>query len=192
MWMHLEFLQVDGGKMSKSLGNLYTLSDLKERGYEPEVFRFFYFMAHYSKQQNFTFDALDMAKATIKNLKTLANEHKNSTAKVDTSRFEAEFLQSLNDDLNMPKAIATTLKMLKEEKSRDVYETLMKFNQVLGLNFDEEEREETPQAVKDLCERRWQAKKERDFALADSLRDEISKLGYEVKDTREGYQILKK
>ncbi len=192
MWMHLEFLQVDGGKMSKSLGNLYTLADLKERGYEPEVFRFFYFMAHYSKQQNFTFDALDMAKSTIKNLKSMAKDHKAGSAKVDTSKYEREFLESINDDLNMPRAIATTLKMLKEEKSQDVYGALMKFNQVLGLNFDENETEEVSPEVKDLCEKRWQAKKDRDFALADSLRNEISNLGYEVKDTREGYQILKK
>ena len=144
MWMHLEFLQVDGGKMSKSLGNLYTLSDLKERGYDPEVFRFFYFMAHYSKQQNFTFDALDMAKSTIKNIKTLAKDHKNGSAKVDTRKYEEEFLQSINDDLNMPKAIAVVLKMLKETKSQDVYNTLMNFNQVLGLNF-EEENEEIPE-----------------------------------------------
>lgn len=191
MWMHLEFLQVDGGKMSKSLGNLYTLSDLKERGYDPEAFRFFYFMAHYSKQQNFTFDALDMAKATIKNIKTLAKDHKNGSAKVDTRKYEEEFLQSINDDLNMPKAIAVVLKMLKETKSQDVYNTLMNFNQVLGLNF-EEENEEIPENVNDLAQRRWQAKKDRDFVLADKLREEISNLGYEVKDTREGYQILKK
>lgn len=192
MWMHLEFLQVDGGKMSKSLNNLYTISDLKERGYEPEVFRFFYFLAHYSKQQNFTFDALDMAKATIKNMKTLAKEHKNGTAKIDTSKFEQEFLESINDDLNMPKAIAVAQKMLKEERSPDVYASLMKFNQILGLNFEESSQEDVPQEVKDLCEKRWQAKKDKDFALADTLRNEISSLGFEVKDTREDYQILKK
>ena len=81
--------------------------------------------------------------------------------------------------------------MLKETKSQDVYNTLMNFNQVLGLNF-EEENEEIPENVNDLAQRRWQAKKDRDFALADKLREEISNLGYEVKDTREGYQILKK
>ena len=91
----------------------------------------------------------------------------------------------------MPKAIAVVLKMLKETKSQDVYNTLMNFNQVLGLNF-EEENEEIPENVNDLAQRRWQAKKDRDFALADKLREEISNLGYEVKDTREGYQILKK
>ena len=190
MWMHLEFLQVNGGKMSKSLGNLYTLEDLKDRGYEPEVFRFFYFLAHYSKQQNFTFEALDMAKSTLKSIKNLVAEHKIGTTNVDTSEFEKEFLESINDDLNMPKAIACVLKMLKCDRSEDVYQTFLKFNQVLGIDL--EEKMDISQEIKDKAQARWQAKKDKNFALADSLRDEISKLGYDIKDAKDGYQILKK
>ena len=187
-WMHLEFLQVDGGKMSKSLGNLYTIADLEKRGYSAEDFRFFYFMAHYSKQQNFTFEALDMAKNTLKSIKNLLKEHKNGSAKVDTSTYEKEFLESINDDLNMPKAIAVVQKMLKEERSQNVFDTFMKFNKILGLSLEED----IPQDVKDLAEKRWQAKKDRNFSLADELRQKVDELGYEIKDTREGYQILKK
>lgn len=190
MWMHVEFLQVDGGKMSKSLNNIYRLSDLAERGYSAEDFRYFYFMAHYSKQQNFTFEALESAKNTLKSIKNLAKEHKNGTAKVDTSAYEEEFLDAINDDLNMPKAIACVLKMLKEERSQDVYASLMKFNQVLGLNFEEED--DIPDNIKEKAEKRWQAKKNRDFATADALRKEISDLGYEIKDSKDEYQILKK
>lgn len=190
MWMHLEFLQINGGKMSKSLGNLFTLEDLKQNGFEPEVFRFFYFLAHYSKQQNFTFDALAMAKNTLKSIKNLVEEHKNGVAKVDTSEYEKEFLENINDDLNMPKAIATVQKMLREERSKDVYTAFLKFNQVLGLDLDE--KDDIPSEVKEKCQARWQAKKEKNFALADQLRAEISELGYDVKDTREGYQITKK
>ena len=189
-WMHLEFLQVDGGKMSKSLGNLYTISDLEKRGYSAEDFRFFYFLAHYSKQQNFTFDALDMAKNTLKSIKNLLSEHKNGTAHVDTTAYEQEFLDSINDDLNMPKAIAVVQKMLKEERSVNIYQTFNKFNEILGINTSE--TDETPSEVKELAERRWQAKKDRDFALADQIRNQIAELGYDVKDTREGYQITKR
>ena len=189
-WMHLEFLQVDGGKMSKSLGNLYTISDLEKRGYSAEDFRFFYFLAHYSKQQNFTFDALDMAKNTLKSIKNLLSEHKNGSAHVDTSAYEKEFLESINDDLNMPKAIAVVQKMLKENRSKEVYDTFNKFNQILGINV--EDLDELPADVKTLAEKRWQAKKDKNFALADAIRYQISNLGYDVKDTREGYQILKK
>lgn len=190
MWMHLEFLQVNGGKMSKSLGNLYTLNDLKKRGYEPEVFRFFYFLAHYSKQQNFTFEALDMAKSTLKSIKNLVAEHKNGKASADTKKYEQEFLDSVNDDLNMPKAIACVLKMLKEERSKDVYKTFLKFNEILGISL--EDNTQIPQEVIDKASQRWQAKKNKDFALADKLRLEISDLGFDIKDTREGYDILKK
>ena len=187
-WMHLEFLQIDGGKMSKSLGNLYTISDLEERGYNAEDFRFFYFMAHYSKQQNFTFDSLDMAKNTLKTIKNLVKEHKEGTATVDTGAYQEEFLESINDDLNMPKAIAVVQKMLKEARSKNVYEAFVKFNQVLGLNLEEEE---IPQEIKDLAEKRWQAKLARDWAVADALRGELDKLGYLIKDRKDGYDIVR-
>lgn len=188
-WMHLEFLQIDGGKMSKSLGNLYTISDLEKRGYSAEDFRFFYFLAHYSKQQNFTFDSLDMARNTLKSIKNLAKEHKNGDAKIDTSVYQQEFLESINDDLNMPKAIAVVQKMLKEERSKDVYQTFEKFNQVLGLNLEEDN---VPQDIKDLAEKRWQAKLARDWAVADSLRGQLDAKGYVIKDSKEGYEIIKK
>ncbi len=191
MWMHLEFLQIDGGKMSKSLNNIYRIADLEERGYTAEDFRYFYFMAHYSKQQNFTFEALESAKNTLKNLKNLAKEHKNGTATVNTTKYEEEFLDSINDDLNMPKAIACVMKMLKEERSQNVYNTLMRFNQVLGLNFNEDEQI-IPKEITEKAEKRWQAKKNRDFATADALREELSSLGYEIKDSKDDYRIIKK
>ncbi len=188
-WMHIEFLQIDNGKMSKSLNNIYTIKDLTDKGYSPEDFRYFYFMAHYAKQQNFTFDALDMAKNTLKSLKNLLKEHKNGSVKVDTTSYETEFLESINDDLNMPKAIATVLRMLKEERSSDVYKTFEKFNQVLGLNLEEDD---IPQEIKEKAELRWNAKKNKDFVTADNLRAELLNLGFEIKDTKDGYDVLKK
>ncbi len=190
MWMHLEFLQIDGGKMSKSLNNIYRLKDLQERGYAPEDFRFFYFLAHYSKQQNFTFDALDMARNTLKSIKTLVKEHKNGTENVSTAEYEAEFLEAINDDLNMPKAIAVVQKMLKEPRSQNVYAAFDKFNKVLGLTLDE--TQDVPAQIQELAKQRWNAKNNRDYATADSLRNKISDLGYEIKDSKSGYEILKK
>ncbi len=190
-WMHIEFLQVDGGKMSKSLNNIYTLADLKEKGFEGEDFRYFYFMAHYSKQQNFTFDALTSAKNSLKTLKNLATEHKNSDARLSEEElkgFEDEFLNAINDDLNMPLALAVVWKMLRGKKSKDAYGLLMKFNKVLGFNFDEET---IPQEVLELAKLRWQAKSEKDWARADDLRQKITNLGFAVKDSKEGYTINK-
>lgn len=190
-WMHLEFLQIDGGKMSKSLGNLYTIKDLENKGFSAEDFRYFYFMAHYSKQQNFTFEALTTAKSSLKTLKNLAEEHKKSTEKLANEEIEAfkqEFLNAINDDLNMPVALSVVWKVLRGKKSVDAYNLLEKFNTVLGFNLSEEE---IPENVKELAENRWQAKQNRDFALADSLRAEITALGYAIKDSKEGYTISK-
>lgn len=192
-WMHLEFLQVDGGKMSKSLKNIYTINDLVDRGYDPMDFRYFYFMAHYSKQQNFTFDALTSARNSLKNMKNAVLEHKNgqnSLSKEKIGQYKEEFLNAINDDLNMPVALAVCQKLLKEEKSKDVYDLIMKFNEVLGLNF-EDEGEEIPEEVKTLAQKRWQAKLDKNYALADEIRGQITALGYAVKDSKDGFTISK-
>lgn len=187
-WMHLEFLQIDNGKMGKSLGNTYTLDDLEEQGFEPEVYRYFYFMAHYSKQQNFNRDAMEGAKNSLKNLKSSVSEHKKGTASVDTTEYERQFEEAVADDLNMPKALAVVLKMLKEPKSADVYKTFLKFNEVLGFDLD---NKDIPKEIENLARDRWQAKKDRNFELADKLRKEILDKGYEIKDSKDGYDINK-
>lgn len=190
-WMHLEFLQVNGGKMGKSLGNLYTLDDLIKQGFEPEVYRYFYFMAHYSKQQNFTFDAMQSAKNSLNALKVAVLEHKNGTASVDTAEYINEFKDAINNDLNMPVALAVVWKMLKEPRSTDVYNAIMDFNRILGFDFDIKLEEDIPQEVKDLAEARWQAKQERNWAVADELRGKITSLGYQILDNKEGYDVKK-
>lgn len=191
-WMHVEFLQVDGGKMSKSLNNFYTLHDLEERGFDGEDFRYFYFTAHYRKQQNFTFESLMGARNALKRLKNLVLEHKNGSGVLPKEKIEAyqsEFLDAVNDDLNMPVALAVVQKLLKEEKSKDVFDLVMKFNQVLGLNFESEL--EIPKDVLDLAQNRWMAKLEKNWAEADRIREDILKLGYVVKDSKDNYQIEK-
>jgi len=191
-WMHVEFLQVDGGKMGKSLNNMYTLDDLKAKGFESEDFRYFYFNAHYSKQQNFTFEALKGAQNGLKSFKNLVLSHKNGANDVSNEKIEEyknEFLQAINDDLNMPKALAVCQKMLKENKSIKIYQTMLEFNRVLGFDFVE--KEEIPEEIKILAQNRWQAKQNRDFALADKLRKDILDKGYLIKDSKEGFVIEK-
>ena len=191
-WMHVEFLQVDGGKMGKSLNNMYTLDDLKAKGFEPEDFRYFYFNAHYSKQQNFTFEALKGAQNGLKSFKNLVLSHKNGANDVSNEKIEEyknEFLQAINDDLNMPKALAVCQKMLKENKSDKIYQTMLEVNRVLGFDFVE--KEEIPEEIKILAQNRWQAKQNRDFALADKLRKDILDKGYLIKDSKEGFVIEK-
>lgn len=194
-WMHLEFLQIDGGKMSKSLHNVFTLEDIENNGFSPEDFRYFYFNAHYSKQQNFTYDSLMSAKNSLKNLKKAVSEHKNGEYKLPVNiknQYEEEFLNAINDDLNMPVALAVCQKLLKEKKSNDVYLLMMKFNQILGLDFEEnKENQDVPEEVKRIAEERWKAKLEKNFAYADQLREKLTELGYNVLDKREGYSLVK-
>lgn len=191
-WMHLEFLQINGGKMGKSLNNVYVLDDLVNNGFEPEVFRYFYFMAHYSKQQNFTYDAMVSAKNSLAGLKQLVQSHKGGENKVDTSEYEQEFLEAINNDLNMPVALAVVWKMLKEEKSQDVYLAVQKFNQIFGFDFEVvQQKEDIPEQVKTLAQLRWQAKLEKNWSLADEYREKITNLGYQILDAKDGYTIKK-
>lgn len=195
-WMHNEFLQIDSGKMSKSLNNTFTLADLEKNGFSSEDFRYFYFGAHYSKQQNFTYNALTSARNSLINFKKAVNEHKKGQCKLSQDKiedYENKFLEAINDDLNMPVALAVCQKLLKEEKSKDVYDLIMKFNQILGLNFDENKNDniEIPSEILELANQRWQAKQERDFNKADNLRKIILEKGYKILDTKEGFNIEK-
>ena len=105
-WMHNEFLLVDGGKMSKSLGNCYTLEDLEKRGYQPLCFRYFALNAHYRSKLNFTFEGLDAAKKALGNLLAAVRCHKDADGEVEDSvldGFRSEFIEAINDDLNILK-----------------------------------------------------------------------------------------
>ena len=190
IWMHLEHLLIDSKKMSKSLGNVYKLADLEKKGFSPEDYRYFFFTAHYAKQQNFTWDGLEAAKNALKSMKAIANEHKiaGETTKIKPQKVEEAFLEAINDDVNLPKALGVIWTMLKLPRDRRIYDLLMKFNAVLGFDFTDGI---IPTAVQQLAKERWDAKQVRDFAKADELRAQILKKGFTIKDTKDGYEILK-
>lgn len=198
-WMHGEFMQVDGGKMSKSLGNIYTVSDLEKRGYEALDFRFFCLGAHYRKKLNFTFEGMDAAKTARQRLNQSLLQHKlssTSTNKDTLDIYRKKFKHALEDDINAPKALGILFDLIKEEKSIDIYKLSLEFDSFLGLSLDklkEEKKEEEliPVEINDLAESRLEAKKQRNFALADELRGKINLLGYSIADTKEGYTITK-
>ncbi len=192
-WMHVEFLQVDGGKMSKSLNNIYTINQLVEKGYSPLDFRYLNLLTHYRKSLNFTFEALNSAKSALKSLKNIVLEHKNSNNHINAQNLEIykqEFSEAIADDLNMPLALGTLWKMVKDmERSVEVYQMAMEFDKVLSLNLGQED--EIPEEIVKLANQRLEARKNKDWALSDSLRDEIAKLGYQIKDGKDGYEINK-
>lgn len=196
-WMHVDFLQVNGGKMSKSLNNLYTLKDLKEKGYSPAVYRMFNFSSIYRKKINFTFEAMDAAKVALKRLKEGYQNHLNGNANIDEQiihRLKEEFLEAINDDLNMPQAMSVVWNVVRNEnKSKQFAELLLDFDKVLGLEIDkmEEEKQELPEEILQLVEERKQARQDKNWALSDELRDKLIDLGYHVKDTKDGMIVEK-
>lgn len=198
-WVHGDFMLVDNGKMSKSLGNTYTISDLEKRGYSAMDFRYFCLNAHYRKKLNFTFDGMDGAKVSYARLLGALYQHKISAAKTDEKVIKAykdEFVEAINDDLNIPRALGILWKAVKEQRSRDIYDLAMDFDKVLGLSLDQAKPEEQPKVeapaeVVELADKRAQAKKEKNYALADELRAKITALGYTVTDTKEGYVLGK-
>lgn len=189
-WMHVEFLQVDGGKMSKSLGNIYTVDQLVEKGFDPLDFRYFFMNAHYRKQQNFTFEALTAARNALKSLREIVKEHKNSQQSTDKQvlqDYKKQFVDAINDDLNFPLALGVVWGLVKLPRSKDIYDLVLDFDKVLSFGFAEEAQ--IPQNVKELAQKRWEAKQNKDYATSDLLRDQILKLGYVVKDRKDGYEI---
>ncbi len=201
-WMHCYFLQVNGGKMSKSLGNIYSLDDLAEHGFSPMDFRYFNLQAHYRKRINFTFDAMASAKSGYERLHALVQSNKDVKTPLTSedifklSSFMDKFANAINDDLNTPEALAVMWEMLKAmPKSEDVYHYALRMDEVLGLKLDEpieEIKQEIPNEVTELANKRWDAKKNKNYALADELRAKISSLGYEIKDNATGFEIIKK
>jgi len=197
-WMHVEFLQINGGKMSKSLKNVYTISDLEREGIEALAYRYFTYSAHYRTKLNFTWEAIKSAQVALNRLREATRQQKAGENKADKERIEEykrRFEEAINDDINMPLAIAVVWDVAKEkEKSREYYELIKKFDEILSLELDREENTEKveyPEEVEELLKERKEARENRDYKKSDELRDRIREHGFDVKDTREG-QIVNK
>ena len=197
-WMHGEYLLINGGKMSKSLGNVYLIKDIKEKGYDPLVYRLFSFSSHYRNKLNFTWEAIE---ATSKSLERLKNSYQTHLAGKDEiqdktlEELEIKFNEAINDDLNMPLAMSVVWEVAKQEvKSPKIAKLLEKFDTVLGLKITEQiskKQEEIPQEILELVEQRRQARENKDWEKSDELRDKIQEKGYIVKDTKSGIEIQK-
>lgn len=194
-WMHSEFLLIDGGKMSKSLGNIYTVDDLTEKGFEPLAYRYLAFTSHYRNKLNFTWEAIESANNSLNNMRKLYQEHLNSNEKAeDLEMYREKFLEAINDDLNMPMAMAVVWEILRSKKSIDYAKLLQEFDDVISLNIDKQvqmEKADLPQEVLDILEERKLARENKDFTLSDTLRDKLIDIGYKVLDTKEGQKIEK-
>ena len=202
VWMHVEFLQVDGGKMSKSLGNVYTLNQLQEKGIEPLAFKLFCYTAHYRTKLNFTFEGAMASQKALNRLRESYIKHKNSEEDIEESKIEEykeKFLEAINDDLNFPLAMSIIWEIARNEKqSNKIAELLLQFDRVLGLDLKNSEKYienqkniDLPEEITELLEKRKQARNEKNWDLSDKLRDELNEKGYIVKDTKTGMTIEK-
>ncbi len=197
-WFHNEFMTIDGGKMSKSLGNVYTLDDLLLKGYAPLHLRLLILQTTYRSVLNFTFTALDAAREQYLNIVTALTKHRDATTPTEPTvlnQLWQEFTDALNNDLNTPVALAVLHKTLKQPASHDIFKLVTeKFDQVLSLDLATAvarlpEPMAIPDQVKDWAEQRLAAKQRKDWATADQLRGQIASAGYQVTDTAQGYQI---
>lgn len=206
-FMHVEFLQVNGGKMSKSIGNVYTLKDLEEKGYDPLDFRYFLMQTSYRKPINFTFDSLNSSKKALLNLRKEYLRLKNIVNKENDELLDKEiytnvlynFKGALNDDLNITKALSIVWEIIKNKSinEKTKLEILDKFDEVLGLNLKEsenyikEEKIELDKEIEKLLSERQKARENKDFILSDKIRDVLFEKGFKVID-KDGKQYLEK
>lgn len=194
-WMHGEFLLINGGKMSKSLGNVYLLQDIIDRGYEPLVYKLFCYSIQYRKKLNFTWEGMDSAKISLDRLREAYQKHLNGTDEIDENileQYKNNFNEAINDDLNMPVAMSVVWELAKRpEKSKKVSQLLKDFDRVLGLKIDEYKKQNIPDEIKELLKQREEARKNKDWSESDKLRDIIKEKGYIVKDSKEGQTIEK-
>jgi cysteinyl-tRNA synthetase len=205
-WFHILHLNTDNGKMSKSKGEFLTVSLLEEKGYLPVIYRFFCLQSHYRKSLVFSWDNLDNAKTAysklIEKIAPLTQEGAGDTDKAEYDRLMQAFNEALSNDINTAMGITVLYDVLKSKaNSATKLALITEFDKVLGLDLIENAKKyleesanasaDIPAEVMELVEQRRTARKEKNFALADEIRDKITALGYEVKETRQGTEINK-
>ena len=188
--------------MSKSLGNVYLIKDIKERGYEPLSYKLFCYSGHYRNKLNFTWEGIDAASKSLERLRNSYRLHENGKdgltdedeAKV--LKIEDKFHEAKNDDMNMTLAMSYVWELAKfEKKNIKIAKMLLKFDTVLGLKIDKEpnkNEEKIPDEISKLVEERKIARENKDWVKSDELRDLINQKGYDIKDTVNGTEIRKK
>lgn len=195
-WIHGEYLLINGGKMSKSLGNTYLIDDIIARGYSPLAYRLFNYSCHYRGKLNFTWEGIESANTSLIRLREGYQKHLNGNSDISDeiiADMENRFHQAINDDMNMPLALSVVWEAVKyPEKSPKIAQLLKKFDTVLGIKIDEVQETKIPQEILDLVEERKQARSDKNWNESDRLRDLIAEKGYIVKDMKDGTEVLKK
>jgi cysteinyl-tRNA synthetase len=204
VWLHYNFLRVDGKKMSKSLGNFYTIEDVVQKGVNPLALRYFYLTAHYRSELNFTWEALSAAGSALKELqgqvRTLRSQLQKRNALSDEKlekidAFRLRFDEALANDMNTPQALAVVWELLKSNiTSQDKYDLILDFDEVLGLGLAEVKEavvEAVPDDIQELLMKREALRKAKKYQESDDIRKELQQKGYEIEDRPEGATVKK-
>ncbi len=200
-WVHFQFLTVEGKKMSKSLGNFYTIDDIKKHGVEPLALRLLFLQTHYRQTMNFTWQSARGAQEGYNNLKKVVLSLKSFTTRTVLSQeklnkvdeYQKRFAEAVADDLQIPQALAIMWEMLKSNiPSMDKLDLLYNFDEVFGLKLRDIQEEKIPQDIIELAKKRQQKRNEGNFGEADNLRKRIEEKGYLVEDISSGYRLRKK
>ena len=206
-WIHHGHLMMDGAKMSKSLGNIVSVEDVVNKGFDPLALRYFYLTAHYRKPMNFTWEALTAAQNALSELRlqlsAISRQQSERTTlseekleKVDAYR--KKFDKALSHDLNMPQALAVAWEVVKSNiPSPDKYDLILDFDEVLGLQLQQtakskQQAASVPKEIQKLLEDRETLRREKKFAEADEVRKTIEVQGYVVEDAPQGVSVKKK
>ncbi len=205
-WMHHNFLRVNGEKMSKSLGNFYTIDDVTSKGFSALALKLFFLGSHYRSELNFTWESLQAAQTAFDRLiALLAGIRKQSERDMlsdekleKLNELRERFFAAMENDLDTPQAISILWEVARSNiPGRDKYDLILEFDSVFGLQLEkfvaeyEQLHENLPSGVAMLLQQRQEARVKKDFAASDSLRDEIAKLGWSVEDTCQGQKVRK-
>ncbi len=202
-WVHGEFLDLGNSKMSRSVGNVILISTLKTMNFDPLAYRYLLLTAHYRTKLNFTDESLTAAQNGLNNLRAdvaelaaYANkENVGSIGSEEAAHTQEAFHRAINDDLDLPTALSITRELARNQKIQPAerYRLLLDFDRVLGLSLDQVEAHKTreiTEEVKDFVRQRDEARAARNWKLSDQLRSQLQELGFEVRDTPKGTELV--
>ncbi len=191
-WLHVAFLTINGEKISKSKGNFITLENVIQRGFDPLAFRYLILTAHYRSNLDFTWDSLESSQKALDSLREKISEWKYDNTKPD-EKFLNEFKRRINDDLDTPRAIALLWDLVHSSlNERKKKATILEFDKIFSLDLQFSIIEEIPEEIIALVQERELLRKNGRWEEADRLRGEITKKGYEIRDTPTGPKVIRK
>lgn len=204
-WLHNEHLLVEGQRMGRSLGNIYRLSDIVAKGHEPKALRYLLLSTHYRQQLNFTWDGVEAAKNAIERLTNFVRRLREANGQGSgeeverlMSRVQKDFEEAMDDDLNIGPALAALFDfvrdvnklldddLLSKEEAEEVCRLMAKFDKVLGVIGEVKKEEKLPKEVEELIQKREEARKAKDWATADKIREELKAMGIIIEDMPDG------